>query len=75
MSDQVQDRGSVTCADDAVGRQLVHERRQVRVPVLIQLPTGDAEVEPKPGGVGLCTAVPLDRIVALPAGTYPEWED
>lgn len=62
---------SQTCADDAVGGQLLHQGVHVGVAMGVELPAGDAEVEAQPGRVCVAAAVPLDVLVAVLTGAHP----
>lgn len=62
---------SQTCADDAVGGELLHQGVHVGVAMGVELPAGDAEVETQPGRVSVAAAVPLDVLVAVLTGTHP----
>lgn len=50
----------------------------VGVPMGVQLPAGDAQVEAQPGRMAVTAAVPLNVLVAFLTGTHPgkvrRWE-
>lgn len=67
-------RGSfsrVTCADDALRRELLGQRRRVGVTVGVELPAGDPQVEAQPGRVAVAAAVPPRVLVAFAARAQP----
>lgn len=61
-----------TCTDNAVCGELPGQWLHVGVPMTVQLPAGDAQVEAQPWRMAITVDVPLDVVVAFLASTHPE---
>lgn len=67
----LQNLRSLTCTDNAVGCQLLSQRWQIGIFVLIHLPARYTKVKPEPRRMCLRTGVPEDRIIAVLFSTDP----